>query len=513
MKRTVPYLLYSFLVAFPFLANGESIRKILIKSSGSVNLSSVQAILNDVLKPDMSNNEKVSAILYFLRTHSYNHYYPTEFVNSRDQGMCGEDPVKFFNIYPWGPCTVYQDIQGHLYTAAGFTVRKKVITAMGAHAIVELFYDNAWHYVDGSMGLYFFKRDGKTIASMDDLLNDHMLLLNPVSREGFLADRTEKSLAEYLKQLTSGPIVENGIYITGRNFHEMGIDLSKGDEYILSTEKEGKDGFWFHPSDMKPALENLINKKLKARGFPLLPGNGPCPDPVKIKPPNKNYKFSGFSNSKLICKLLSKDGINQDRIVHKKNICLENSVASSVHPGKKTEDAEIIYKIAVPYIIVKGTLDLEVSSDKSADIGISISRDGKIFHELPEKIPFREGLNSYDISKLIYGKYEYFLKVSFPASENPTRLNALKLQTVMQSAPASVPGLKQGKNEIAFNCENPTALDKSKLFISFSWEEKTDGEKKTIQKTIEKEIKKDRRNFEMDCNGIPSVKNVKISVK
>lgn len=492
-------------------SGGEIIDNVKVKSSGSVDLSSLDTILADILKPEMSEKEKVTAIFHFIRSYSYSHHYPTEFVNSAVWGMSGPDPVKFFNIYPWGECNVYQAVQANLYTAAGFPVRKKIITADGAHAVVEVFYDNAWHYIDASMGFYFLKRDGKTIASIDDLLNDPELLLKPVSFEGSLT--VHKNPKRYLKQLTSGPITDSGIHKMGNRFHSMNISLSRGDEYILSTEKEGKDGFWYYPENISLKLKNLMDRKHKDRKLPPLPGTGPCPDPVAFKDANKNYKLPGFSNSKLICSLISKDGINRGRIYRKKNIVFDETPDRAIRPEKNTEEAEIIYRIAVPYIIVRGILDAGFSFGKNLDVNISISQDGKGFRQIRPEIHSEKGLNTYDITDLIYGKYEYWLKISFPPSESPVLLKGLKLTTIMQSAPASVPGLKQGNNDITVHCENPEAIDENKLLVGFSWEEQTDDEKKTIQKSVEKEIKGNRRTFQINCEGIPSVKNVKISVK
>ena len=76
------------------------------------------------------------------------------------------DPLKMFNVYGYGLCSVHASHVAAMARAAGLKARNQSINR---HCVSEVWFDGAWHLLDASLVNYFPKPDG-TIASVDEII-------------------------------------------------------------------------------------------------------------------------------------------------------------------------------------------------------------------------------------------------------------------------------------------------------------------------------------------------------
>jgi hypothetical protein len=134
--------------------------------AGQRNWHTVSKMLEGVLTPDMSEEQRARALWQFVRDHRY-HWWPVS-----DFAGESSDPVRFFNSYGYGFCADAADALGTLLRRAGFPVRFWNPGSPPGHVVIEAFFDDAWHVLDADQDGLYLRDDGRTIASVNDLILD-----------------------------------------------------------------------------------------------------------------------------------------------------------------------------------------------------------------------------------------------------------------------------------------------------------------------------------------------------
>jgi hypothetical protein len=100
------------------------------------------------------------------------HFFPPQ------ESLWGKDvvdPMKIFNVYGYSICHCHAHCLAMLFRAAGLPARIANITG---HEGTEAFYDNAWHYFDADIQMFYRLRPPRqdVVASREDLYRDPSLV-------------------------------------------------------------------------------------------------------------------------------------------------------------------------------------------------------------------------------------------------------------------------------------------------------------------------------------------------
>jgi len=397
-----------------------TVQNLSLRSSGNVDFSSLQTIVNDVISPEMTEEEKAIALLRFVMDNCYQGPW----------GTCG-DGLEHLNVYGYGYCGTFALVLEPLWWAAGLTARHVNI---GDHAATEVYYDNDWHYLDAHRRCFFLEKDNRTIASLEDLNDD--LGLWDMKR---LRQSAQKGMKKYY-YMTMHPQGHGVSPVYSKNFA-----MAKGDVLTLTWQKNGK---W-----------------CLARGAEG--GAQPAPEP----PIYANGIFKFHRN-------LSKPNECQTGLVSSKNINWQDSSAGYLHPMKTREEGYVIYQVKVPYFIPEATISGTFLRKNPKDfVGVDLSTDngahwttlwtagetGNVRAEITTS-------QTQEVTTDVLWKYSYLIRVRMHAETSPLDVGGFLLESVAQLFynPQSLPALKAGENVINFRDESNSSRS---LKITYNWQE------------------------------------------
>ncbi len=122
-------------------------------------------------------------------------------------------------------------------------------------------------------------------------------------------------------------------------------------------------------------------------------------------------------------------------------------------------DAEVIFEVFTPYIIVGKVNDLDdleddaeasvVTIENVLPVELSISLDhGHTWRSAGHFDPSEE--SSIDLTPFVNGTYGYLLKLETSGDEGALAIRSLRIDTWVQIAPISLPRLKEGTNHLRY---------------------------------------------------------------
>src|SRR6516165_4261508 len=155
--------------------------------SGQNDFRSLDRIVARAIEPGMTDKEKARALWW----QEVQHRFHLEGDNAELL-----DPVKVFNIYGYNTCGNDSICLAGLWRKLGLKVAPARLVG---HCVTQVFYDGAWHLMDGDMHSIYLLRDNQTVAGEQDLVRDHDLIrrthtqgiLQPERRSG---DEWESSI-------------------------------------------------------------------------------------------------------------------------------------------------------------------------------------------------------------------------------------------------------------------------------------------------------------------------------
>lgn len=391
-----------------------------LRSSGHIDFSSLQSIVNDVVSPEMTEEKKAMVLWRFVMDNCYLGEWGTSL-----------DSLEHLNVYGYGYCGTFAAVLESLWWRAGLKARH---VNTGNHAATEVFYDNNWHYLDANTRNFLLGKDNRTIASLDDLNNDPGL---------WNRKRPEISLSRGYKKyyyMTMHPNDHGRSPIYSNKF-----TMAKGDVLTLTWEKNGK---W-----------------CLARGEEG--GSQPAPEPPLYA--NGVFKFH---------RDLSRPSECQTGLVSSKNMDWQDTSAGYLHPAKAGEEASVIYQVKVPYFIPEATVSGVFLRKNPKDfLGIDISTDngshwtnlwtasatGNVRAEVTTS-------QTQGITTDVVWKYSYLIRLRMRAENSPLEIGGLLLESVAQLFynPRSLPALMAGANAIQFHDDSKS---KRSLNITYTWQE------------------------------------------
>jgi hypothetical protein len=366
-------------------------------SNGRNDWRSLKEIVAVVLRPGMSDREKALALWRFQTTHRFH-------ASATDAEM--SDPVKVLNVYGYTTCGDDSICLAGLWRAAGLKVSPARCVG---HCITQVFYDGAWHILDGDMGPFYLLRDNRTIASEQDLVRDHDLLrrshpfgiLDPDSRA---ANAWEAAKFIYEGQPQGE---RNSVRDTVMN--------------IVLRPNEALVWRWGH----------VVPLKYHGRADINLWG-----------PRSSEGKVWGARAEERICNGQWEYRPDFTRETWRKGV--EALEGVTVDGGELAADGakagHVTWKMRSPYVFVGGRLEVEGTGTK-----FSLSWNGADWQDVGANLDRMFPTQGT-------ARYEYLLKCDLPPG---ARLKRLAIVNDLQMAPLALPGMVVGDNLFTYTDQSP----------------------------------------------------------
>jgi hypothetical protein len=352
-------------------------------SNGRNRFRNVAEIVQSAITPEMTDAEKAYA-LWFQEIRHRHH-------SGGDNNELG-DVVKVFNVYGFNTCGNDSICLGTLWRAAG--LKTAPARALG-HCISQVFYDGAWHFLDGDLHCVYLLRDNETVASDVQLARDHDLV-----------KRTHS----------------NGILLVDTQWDGQGTCALYFTEAEITGQRSGKAN----------TTMNMV----------LRPGEAIVWRWGQLKPLKHHgalYTMPTYAHA--IYNGLWEYRPDLTRPTWRRGATKAENIRFD-RRGLTAEDGKtgtIVWKMRSPYVFVGGRIEAEANGAR-----FLMCQDGKTWQKLPG--------SSLDRFFSIVGPpcYEYQLKCELDASAS---LKKLAIVNDVQMAPMALPEMAVGENEFTYTDE------------------------------------------------------------
>ena len=375
---------------------------------------STSTILNEILRPDMSDREKALAIWTFV-TANRRHDDPCH------KGIELIEPVRLFNIYGYGFCKHAAAALAILAESAGLRAR---VWELAGHVVPEVYFEGGWRMLDPDHKVYYFEDDGKTIAGVETL----------EVRPDLIRKRGGKTEAEELVKIytsTGDNHVSSGWYpeiakAIAKNPHTMGYSLRRGESLMRSWSNWGKyfSALYYHEPEV-------------------------------------------YANGRFIYapEFASDRGLEGAEAAANVHVTLAQGTWV-LAPATPERTGDIVYRFSSPYPFVDAAVELQGTIPTGARMQLSFSENGGNWRTVwtsGRGTQTRETIRTGGCLRNGYGRplYTYFLKLSLSGT---AQVRSLRFTSDIQVAPLSLPALESGKNVVRYVDETSASRDVEIVF-------------------------------------------------
>jgi hypothetical protein len=448
MKRS---LLCTLALIVGFALNGlfaQEIQSPWISTDRTVDTSTYETIVKDVIKPGMKEEDKAIALFNFFRQMVY-HYQnipesriPLKTINVIGNTLCGSQ----------GTCMV------GLLDAAG--IKGRVVSHPG-HTFYEAFYDGKWHGFDTMSNFYCFTRgENRNVASFEELEKDPTLISTAVAEKrnapgwGACGDNPNDFKA---KISINNYQPEKGGEWTVKNYSlRPGEEIVRSwwpQDYPLPGTTGTKDKFPHHTCGGK---DDANPPELFKFWEPYLIRN--------IGRVSRSYRhyFNGWMNFSPDLTLPE----FQEKLAAKS---LEIPVRTSFY----ISGGKLYFNATTG--VAEDSVEIFVSTVKGKEKSIFKS------NEIGEK-QYKVDLGAV-IVRPTTGLHEYTLRFAINGN---AKLNKFYLRTIFTHNAMAAPHLMPGKNNVTLTVGNANDLKKAPITVVYKYKEAPNwSTEKTIEKTID----------------------------
>jgi hypothetical protein len=144
-----------------------------VTTDRSIDCSTTSSIVADVCAGLATDREKAIALFDFVRRLMF--HYP-----NRPSRRDVHDTLHLINTYGYSFCSQQALLTVHLWQEAGI---KGGVWSVPGHATMQAEYHGAHRWFDALIGAYVFRRDGRGIASLQDIAEDPTLLTRAMAEK------------------------------------------------------------------------------------------------------------------------------------------------------------------------------------------------------------------------------------------------------------------------------------------------------------------------------------------
>ncbi len=326
-----------------------------VVSDKNPDASSVEAIVDAIIRPGMTDQQKAEAVFYYLVRRLYHHHTPEE-PNAdglKDRNHSSEntnviDTVKALNVYAHALCGSQSWYQNELWNAAGLFGR---INGVTGHTAPEVKYGGGWHYLDVDMMGFFRRRDG-TIPTIDEIKADRSLAFDKHDKQPEICFRGRpQGIWNCLK---NG--VRYSMYGRKVGVHSMNLTLREGESLTRYFWRQwGPKWRYYCP----PWRTSVYAKRLRSR---YNTSGGPSRDITYYLFKRKGQ--ARFGNWELVYQPPLAKPSALAGVYEMKNV-RHGGQAPYLRSEKPGEPAEVVYKFYSPYGCAGCPNDLSNPDDDS----------------------------------------------------------------------------------------------------------------------------------------------------
>ncbi len=356
------------------------------------------------------------------------------------------DPIKMLNTYGHGFCGAFGPTTAGLFEGLGFKQARAAQIPACNHNVTEVWYDGAWHYFDTDLRGVIFRRDGKTIASIEEVREQPDLWTNPSRKvEPFFPD-DPPDLQVYARTFKEQPAGYRYRWFMGGS--TMDYRLRKGESLTRWWRPQG--GRWSHQEE--DAETDFFRRLI------LKPPYG-----AKSNHPNFSVWTHGNGLFEYAPVLKKGSGDFADGVFDARNVELIDNGLTLAKDG----EGEAVFEVLSPYVIVPLVGDLDDRGDdreasvvtftSQGKVRVSISLDfGRSFREV--EAVNEGGITTLDLTRYLRERYQYLVKFTLTGKRGDLALNSLAIRTWVQVAPISLPRLMKGVNHLEYKTRDQRGI-------------------------------------------------------
>ncbi|MCL5281736.1 MAG: hypothetical protein M1376_17700 [Planctomycetes bacterium] len=403
---------------------------------------------------DKTGNDLASAIWRYLCDYETGLYHFNEVLDgtdSFDEYATVRDPLKILNIYNMGYCGIFGPVLDGIFQGVGFERGRSFGLVKWNHCATEVWYDNAWHYFDMDVGGILLDSTG-TVASLEEAQRHRSLWVAPPrSIEPFFPNESDKGRVFDIYH--DSPVYRYYRWFEGT--HTMDFYLRQGESFTRWWTPQG--GRWNH-------LPRYSREKW-VRDLILTP-------PVGMKPNHRDFTRWNHGNGLFhyAPNFAASSTDFQDGAYGVRNLAPGEQGLHLVEAG----DAEAVFEVFTPYIIVAKVNDLDnVADDAEASVAtleaalpvdLAVSLDHGLTWKPAGTAPC--GKKTVDLTSLVKGTYGYWLRLSASGDTKQAAIKSLSIDTWVQVAPISLPRLKKGENHLQYEAGDRYGLRTIPMLIT-----------------------------------------------
>lgn len=352
-----------------------------------------------------------------------------------------QDPVKVFNVYGYTLCGDDAQVIADLWRAAGLQTRRGYPVG---HCVSEVFYDGAFHLLDGDEHAIYLLRDNETIAGEEEVVRDHDLV-HRTHTYGILA-RDDPMTDQFSATLYGYEGERKGSH-GGRGGHTMAWTLRPG---------ESLEWRWDHRGKEYTAARIMPDGKYHGDGTGSLTAWGAD-------------ALAALRNGRLRYAPDVARGVSRAGMAGAVN--LADPSPAGLAPADPGAPAVVVWRHAAAYVVVGAAVTVTGSVGAGAGgVGLEYSADGKTWEGLAsfaEAGPLQRTVPLDDrVSPAGKPQYAWWVRATIAPG---CAVTGIVFDTDLQMAPLGLPALRAGVNTVTYQDETPGARA---VRITHGWTER-----------------------------------------
>lgn len=389
---------------------------------------------------DLTGDERAWEIYKYLVDTRTGVFHMNEVCEGNDtlsEYVTVRDPVKILNVYGYGYCAIFGPFMAGVCEEAGIGPARSLILSDWRHVLAETFYDDRWHYLDVDVRAAFRRPDG-TLASFEESRTDPRLWVN----RGPLFFPND-DLEHVRKIYAATPFYcHYGFHQTG---HTMDYVLRQGETFSRWWTPQG--GRWhhlpvYHEDDF---MRRLIETEPR----------GPAPN-------HRDFTVHNYGNGRFVYQpnLKAPSTDYADGVYDSRNVVPTPGGLTLKDQG----EGYAVFEVRTPYVIVPKVNRLETTDDDCEASVVELDAEGtnlslSLDHGATwQPLSPTSQAGTFDLTKHVAGTYGYLLRLRLHGTAQLPIVKKLVVTTWVQVAPASLPSLRAGSNQMEFRARDHYGL-------------------------------------------------------
>ncbi|MCM2313759.1 MAG: hypothetical protein NDJ92_01230 [Thermoanaerobaculia bacterium] len=333
------------------------------------------------------------------------------------------DAVKMLNVYGYTLCGDQTSVLDALWQSAGFRIRRGHPVG---HVVGEVFYDDAYHMMDGDLHVICLERDNETIASEEAITRDHDLIKR-THTYGIYAPE-DRSRNESTASLYGYDGVRDTVIPPATN-HSMMLVLRPGESLEFRWDHVGKQ--------YTNGLAAVAGRPVDNGVGDLFAGWG-------------RTAYDNMRNGRLRYRPDLTDALAQQGVETSKNVVFDTG-SGEIRSLSWGGQSYVTWRFRSPYVIVGGRASSAISGDGQRGSEWRYSTDGETWSPLPATFDGRPRRLSASLDHVVSRRgaptYEFFLQLVLRGS---TVASDVIFETDIQTSLLGLPELTVGENRVSY---------------------------------------------------------------